>query len=138
PLQGKHALIACRDCHRGKQPIEFENFQKSTQGGQRCMSCHGHKDVHSNEITDAPKNKRGFREKDGKKVLVQTCLECHFTGGSMKITEEGIENVHGKRGRWPLVNGHKGVECDKCHKDNQFADTPAQCGVRCHEDSLHQ
>jgi len=138
PLRGKHAQADCRDCHRGKQPHDFENFEKSTNHGQRCMSCHRHKNVHNGEFTDLPKNKPVFREKDGKRVLVQTCLECHATEGSLRMTEEGIEGVHGKRGTWPLVGGHAKVECDKCHKDNQFADTPKQCGVRCHEDSLHQ
>ena len=143
-LQGKHGQIACRACHRGADggkpddPSDFENFQEKTSGGTRCMGCHRHKDVHNHEFTDMPKSKPVFKKVNGEKRLVQTCLECHFTGGSMKMTKEGIGGIHGKGGRWPLVGGHADVECDLCHEDNQFADTPKQCGVRCHEDSLHQ
>lgn len=138
-LTGKHAQIECRKCHRGNKPFEFENFEKKTDRGRRCMGCHRHENVHNGEFTDVPKSKPVFRQgPDGKRMLVKTCLECHTRGGSLIMTEEGIEEIHGKRGRWPLVGGHNGVECDKCHKDNQFADTPQQCGVRCHEDSLHQ
>jgi hypothetical protein len=144
-LQGKHGQIQCRKCHRGSDggkpdgPYDWEDFRTVTNHGQKCMSCHRHKNVHNGEFTDKPKSKPVFRKNsEGEKELVQTCLECHFTGGSLKMTREGIDGIHGKGGRWPLKGGHLDIECDKCHENNEFKDTPAQCGVRCHEDSLHQ
>jgi Cytochrome c7 and related cytochrome c len=141
PLQGKHGVIACRECHRGKEPYQWERFEKTTNHGQRCMSCHEHKNVHNNEFTDQPKSKAVYkRSATGGRELVQTCLECHFTSGTTRMTKEGSDRIHGPRGRWPLTGEHARIatQCEKCHLDSQFRDTPKQCGVRCHEDSLHK
>lgn len=139
PLQGKHGLIACRSCHRGKEPYEWERFVDKTNHGQACMSCHEHVNVHNNEFTDKPKSKPIYKKSaTGQRELVQTCLECHFNSGSTRMTKEGSDRVHGPKGRWPLTLEHAGVACEKCHKDSEFKDTPKQCGVRCHEDSLHK
>ena len=40
--------------------------------------------------------------------------------------------------RFPLTEGHKGVECAKCHPGNVFENTPLQCGPKCHPDDLHK
>ena len=121
-----------------QKAFEFEDFRKKTDHGHRCMGCHQHVNVHNNAFTDLPKSRPVFKTENGKKVLVQTCLDCHEMGGSKKMTGSGNESIHGKNGRWPLVGGHKEVPCRKCHENDQFEDTPKQCGVRCHQDSLHQ
>jgi hypothetical protein len=54
------------------------------------------------------------------------------------MTKEGSDRIHGPDGSWPLKFEHAKVECEKCHKDSEFKDTPKQCGVRCHEDALHK
>jgi len=142
PLQGKHALIDCRKCHRGKEKWEWERFVDSTKHGTRCMGCHEHVNVHNNEFTDRPKGAKPLWKKgpSGQRELVQTCLECHFTPGSVRMTKEGSDRIHGPEGRWPLKYEHAKVrtQCEKCHPNSEFKDTPKQCGVRCHEDSLHQ
>jgi hypothetical protein len=132
-LTGKHAQIACRKCHRGKKAYDWERFPKA-DGGKRCMGCHEHTHVHADQFTDLPK-KRAPKGPDGKRL--QTCLDCHSDPGSMNIKREAVESIHGKRGRWPLTRGHEGVACVKCHTDVEYKDTPKECGVRCHEDSLH-
>jgi hypothetical protein len=132
-LTGRHEQIACRKCHRGSKPFDWERFPKAEQG-RRCMGCHEHEHVHANQFTDLPKAKAPTGP-DGKKV--QTCLECHSTAGSMNIKKAAVEAIHGKAGRWPLVRGHADVKCVQCHADVEYKDTPIECGVRCHEDSLH-
>lgn len=62
PLTGKHAQKACRQCHRGKDPAQFERFASGTD----CMGCHEHSRVHA----DAAHPK-------GKFTNVQ-CASCHF------------------------------------------------------------
>jgi hypothetical protein len=60
-LAGKHATIACRACHRGKRPDDFENFLGSTS----CLACHEHRNVHADALHPT-----------GKYSDTQ-CLSCH-------------------------------------------------------------
>ena len=134
-LTGKHARLDCRSCHRGKKPFEFEDFSgKGIRSDRGCMSCHQHETVHQRQFTDKPKSVAVM--KDGE--LVQTCVECHKQGGRMDIGRGAVSGIHGLQGRWPLLGEHKGVDCGACHVNDEFVDTPKQCGVRCHQDSLHQ
>lgn len=132
-LEGKHKRTKCRSCHKGRQPYDFLNVSDATNKGKSCMGCHEHKNVHNGDFTDKPKRNKVMR--DGKRV--KTCLECHKNGGSMEIGREGVKEYHGTNGSWPLVAGHKKVKCVDCHINDEYKDTPVQCGVRCHTDSLH-
>lgn len=137
-LAGKHARIGCDKCHRGG-PKNFENHRKKTDNGRRCMSCHQHEGVHANQYTDLPKS-RAPKGPDGKRM--QTCLECHAQPGVMRINTNTkfYREIHGKAGKWPLTDNHALVACAKCHEADavEFKDTPAQCAVRCHKDTLHE
>jgi hypothetical protein len=135
-LAGKHARIECRACHRGKNPSDFENFRNATQSGKRCMGCHQHKLVHQGEHTDLPR-------KQAKAMGKATCLDCHTTPGTIDITKDSPAFVehHGPKSEWPLKDNHALVACEKCHQGDggtEFKDTPRQCGVRCHQDTLHE
>jgi hypothetical protein len=140
-LEYKHAEVACRQCHRGKDPSDFENFQDliDKNGKVNCMGCHAHKKVHSDP--DHP---------DGK-YKVSQCLGCHMHPGDPTI-RKGKDNqladaahnpVHGT---FPLVKGHKDVPCNNCHtgrdKKNKtsFSSVKPNCNAagQCHEDSLHK
>lgn len=135
-LTGKHARLGCRECHRGKQPFQFENFQsKQIRNDRNCMSCHEHENVHQRKFVDTPPGAKPVM-RDGQKV--QTCLECHEMAGKVQISREAVEPIHGVNGRWPLTRKHKGVDCAQCHPNDEFVDTPKQCGAVCHEDSLHE
>jgi class III cytochrome C family protein len=116
-LTGKHALVACRACHRGKTPDEFERFEAKTVG---CMGCHQHAVVHE----------RKFKDSD--------CLTCHKTPGSVEYTAGAVDKFHGPRAQFPLNGAHLKVTCDKCHKNNQWKGISMECGPTCHEDSLHR
>ncbi len=123
PLTGLHAQITCRACHRGKGPAEFEDFK----GDTLCMDCHQHKQVHEKKFNNGQ------------------CLGCHVGAGKIAVNEQKLEQVyHGPNSNFPLVKEHKGVPCQDCHTGRSkagrttFEKESPECGVRCHEDSLHQ
>jgi hypothetical protein len=62
PLDRAHADLACRDCHRGSAPDDFERFAKP----KSCKGCHAHAKVHA----DAQHPKGRFTDRE--------CLMCHF------------------------------------------------------------
>ena len=115
-LTGKHERAACRSCHRGKSPSDFERFDIKTG----CMSCHKHKQAH------------------GGKFKADQCLTCHEEGGSKKMRGDALEIYHGEQSRFPLRGSHAGVQCQMCHANDVYKDTPRECGVSCHQDSLHR
>ncbi len=125
PLQGKHAKVSCRSCHRGSGPAEFEKF---TTGGADCMGCHEHAAVHD------------------KKWKSNQCQNCHKPG-DINVNEGNLEKIyHGPNSNFPLVKEHKDVGCKECHTGQNakkkgkvvFEHEDPECGARCHEDSLHQ
>ena len=134
PLKGKHARVSCRDCHRGKKPYDFEKFpSKIITEVSGCRSCHEHKDVHPQEgFPDTPPRRKK------KKGALQTCVECHKMAGVKEISKAAVKGIHGSGGSYPLTGGHAGVKCGQCHINDEFKDTPKQCGTRCHQDSLHE
>ncbi len=116
-LTGKHSQLGCRECHRGKNPADFERFDPKTVG---CMGCHAHENVHNREFEDSK------------------CLDCHQMAGIKDLTEGSVDNYHGPESRFPLVQGHADVACEKCHINDVYLNTPLQCGARCHQDELHK
>ncbi len=115
-LTGKHAKTDCRSCHRGKSPADFERFDIK----KGCNSCHRHENAHGGKFTG------------------DQCLTCHQEGGSKKQKKESVEVFHGESSRFPLRGGHAGVQCQLCHVNDIYQETPAECGGSCHEDSLHR
>lgn len=117
-LTGRHASATCRSCHRGQRADDFERFNPDTIG---CMGCHAHEKVHNGERADA------------------TCLDCHRTAGQKKIKKSAVAVFHeGDEATFPLVQGHSGLECARCHKQSSSGSTSKACGDRCHQDSLHR
>jgi hypothetical protein len=50
---------------------------------------------------------------------------------------ERVKIGHGPGKPFQLVDGHKNVECKKCHKNDNYRDTRTLCAA-CHEDRLHK
>jgi hypothetical protein len=115
-LTGKHAATACRSCHRGKTPSAFERFDIK----QGCMSCHRHENAHGGQ----------YKQNE--------CLKCHEAGGKKTMRDEALGTFHGESSRFPLRNAHAGIKCTMCHVNDVYKETPMECGVSCHEDSLHR
>jgi hypothetical protein len=124
-LKGRHGEVGCRSCHRGSSPKDFEKLGNPTD----CKGCHAHKNVHADE--------------DPVKFGSGKCLGCHDAPGIRNVCggrnkKDCIDQFHGPKTRFPLVKGHKFVECEECHKGGKFGGTPMECGEGCHEDSLHK
>ncbi|MCX5741825.1 MAG: hypothetical protein NT062_04910 [Proteobacteria bacterium] len=115
-LTAKHTTVKCRDCHRGKSPSDFEKFE--IKNG--CMSCHRHKVAHGGQYKN------------------NECLTCHQEGGTKTMRKDALEVYHGETSKFPLRNGHANVKCTLCHVNDVYEGTPRECGVSCHEDSLHK
>ena len=126
-LTGAHAGADCKLCHRGKGPAEWEHLESlvtKVKGSKvvqvDCMGCHRHENVHQKQYTS------------------DKCLECHKMAGIRKTNNAAVNEFHGPSSKFPLTDGHRGVECGKCHPNNDFRDTPNQCGPKCHADQLHK
>ena len=98
-LQGTHASLRCRSCHkesliRAKNQLQErgKNLSRTFLGldGSACLSCHV--DEHQGQFAD-----RG-------------CETCH---AQEKWTEGSL--FRHDRARYPLVGKHRQVACNKCH-----------------------
>lgn len=89
PLAGKHAAVACRDCHK------TENF-KTPVAFARCLDCH--KDEHGGQFA---------RRADG-----GDCRACHDESGWKPARFTVADH---SRGAYPLTGKHAAVACGKCH-----------------------
>jgi hypothetical protein len=125
PLQGKHAGIACSQCHtaahinRAIRPlIRMKDLGQTFLGlSPECTSCH--QDPHRGQ-------------------LGQNCLQCH----NFVDWKAATKFDHNKT-RYPLTGLHLQVACEKCHTaekpggEARFAGLPfAKCGD-CHADPHH-
>ncbi len=126
-LTGAHAGADCRACHRGKNPSEWEHLetlvqkvpgQKSTQVD--CMGCHRHENAHQKQYTS------------------DKCLECHKMAGVRESKPRAVNEFHGPSSKFPLTEGHRNVDCTRCHPSNVFTNAPKECGPKCHADELHK
>jgi nitrate/TMAO reductase-like tetraheme cytochrome c subunit len=111
-LEGKHRLVACKECHKGKMttPVKHET----------CTDCH--KDFHEGQF-----------DKGGKKP---DCKTCHSIYG-FKPAEYGIEKHN--QGKFPLKGAHLATSCTDCHLKEgkwKFRNMGERC-VDCHE-NIHK
>ena len=120
-LTGRHSEIACRTCHGGSSPGDFEKLTSLVQGGAvACMGCHTHESVHKKQFQNGE------------------CLRCHLVAGKNKFRKEAVDRFHGPASRFPLNEGHARVACEKCHVNDVYEGTPVECGPACHGDDLHK
>lgn len=112
PLEGKHATVACEQCHQSgdfKKPIPFA----------KCTDCHK-PDPHKGQFT---KRAGGIE-----------CSNCHTVQGWKPSTFTVKEHA---TSAYPLQGGHARVACDKCHipkgKDTVFKVKFDKC-TECHMD----
>jgi hypothetical protein len=122
-LEGKHARLACRECHQPSKIKDPEVMKKTFQTylglDTKCLSCHD--DYHQN-------------------TLSVSCTDCH-TQDEFKPASK----FNHDQSKFPLRGAHKNQECVECHKVSkkngrdfqQFANVPHQTCTSCHED-VHQ
>jgi hypothetical protein len=100
-LKGKHAQKSCRDCHF-KKVDENKFVQIFTDRKPNCEGCHT--DVHQKQFST-----NGTTD----------CTSCH--GGFENWKADKFD--HNKT-QFKLDGGHRGVDCKKCHHDNNSANIP--------------
>lgn len=96
-LVGKHQNVQCRDCHK---KASLSSLTPQFRGiSTQCNSCHN--DVHGGQF-----------QKDN----VTDCARCHSPNSW------GSENFDHDKTNFKLDGKHKGVSCDKCHKETLSTD----------------
>src|SRR5271165_1700408 len=104
PLVGAHATLECSQCHVGGRYAGTP---------VDCYSCH---------VNDFNSAKNPNHVTAG---FPHDCLLCHSF-----VTWQGATFNHNST-PFPLTGAHVSVQCSACHKNDQFASTPAACGS-CH------
>jgi nitrate/TMAO reductase-like tetraheme cytochrome c subunit len=118
-LEGKHAVIECKDCHRPENIASATLRKKGNTFlglGRECLSCH---------------------ENYHQGTLSNNCLECH----DMKAFKPASKFDH-KKTQYKLSGKHVQVDCKECHtivtkndrQFQQFSDVPHNDCVACHTD----
>jgi len=104
-LTGKHAALACKQCHLNGQYAGTPSA---------CASCH---QSDYNKTTDPNHKLAGFPT---------DCSICHTTAGWSPSSFD-----HSKSG-FPLTGAHKTTPCMKCHVNNNYTTVPKDC-YSCHK-----
>ena len=112
PLTGRHAALACADCHdRAARAREREAHLAPGRGAPReCGSCH--RDPHEGALGTA-------------------CASCH---GAAAWSGEPLRFDHARDTSFPLDATHGALPCASCHADRRFAARATRC-EGCHEDA---
>jgi Cytochrome c7 and related cytochrome c/Seven Residue Repeat len=106
PLTGKHAAVACAQCHTNN------NFQSTSTD---CYSCH---QADFNTTTSPPHVSSGFPT---------DCSICHTTAGWNTST------FNHNATKFPLTGAHVSVNCAQCHVNNDYSgDLKVDC-IGCHQ-----
>lgn len=114
PLMGKHAQVACVDCHEKKG--SFTNYHPKAES---CTDCH--QDVHDRQFVARYANR---------------CETCHNVDG---FTPSTFTLVRHRQTRFDLGGAHVAVACTDCHKQSrpraphQYVFEQRSC-VTCHRD----
>jgi Cytochrome c7 and related cytochrome c len=91
PLLGKHAAVACDECH-----VPAGTATQYKIAFAKCLDCH--KDVHNGQFAAAPYKNQ--------------CETCHIVDGFQPSTFTIAEH---QKSRFPLAGAHMAVDCAECH-----------------------
>jgi hypothetical protein len=109
PLLAAHARLDCAACHREQRPWEYATTPAE------CGNCH----LETYQQTLNPNHvAAGFSRR---------CEDCHLVTAS---SWRGARFSHPER--FPLVGGHGGLACARCHTGGDYAGTSSAC-VSCHQ-----
>ncbi len=122
-LEGKHARLACRECHKASRIQGSEAANLSTKDLNRtylglspkCSSCH--EDIHRGQLSGE-------------------CASCHDS-----LNWKNAPKFDHARARFTLTGAHEKLACDKCHQKSEDANPvvkyrgiPYQDCSPCHKD----
>ncbi len=108
PLQGKHAGLACADCHLGARAVA--DLQATLQD---CFSCHQADDAHEGRFG-------------------QDCARCHTPDDWQQATFDH------SLAAFKLTGAHVQVDCVQCHVNDVFQGTPQDCFSCHQADDAHE
>ncbi len=108
PLLGKHAQVACEDCHPGAR-----NISDLRDTPQDCYACHAQDDVHQGQFG-------------------QDCAACHQVNDWRQATFDHSLTA------FPLDGAHARLTCEQCHPNRQFKGTSTACAACHAEPVYHQ
>ena len=104
PLTLGHSGIDCTDCHKGG------NYSSTSPD---CVSCHNQDFVATTNPNHAASN------------FPLTCSNCH-------TVNPGWKPASFDHSKFPLTQGHSGINCTDCHKGGNYSSTSPDC-VSCHK-----
>jgi len=106
--------ITCTSCHSS----DFTQFDLQT-----CVTCHS-------SGPDDPGGKRNAFIQEHQAQFGTACLDCH--DGVDRFSDFDHSRI------FPLDGKHAEIQCDACHQNKVFKDTPVEC-VGCHaEPEIHK
>jgi len=113
PLLGVHAQIHCNDCHESSSNLQFNRI------GNDCYVCHQADYL----ATTSPNHiAAGYSTE---------CRQCHDVAAFGWGGANGILHDF-----FPLVEGHDINDCNQCHTNDNFTNTPTDC-FACHQDDYN-
>ncbi len=108
PLVGRHAGVACRDCHPRATGHTFRAVPAD------CADCHR---AEALSAAVHPPHTSG--------VFATRCVDCH--------TPYGWRPAQVRHDRyWPLTGAHRAALCGDCHVAGRYAGTDRDCAA-CHQ-----
>lgn len=107
PLLGIHAQIGCTDCHVSESGLQFNRL------GNDCFNCH----LQDYMATTSPSHTEAGYSTD--------CIDCH----DVNAFDWGGNVLHDF---FPLVKGHDIADCNQCHTNPTYSNTPSDC-FACHQ-----
>ncbi len=124
PLVKGHKGVPCGDCHTGRSKKGQTTFDKIPADCNASGKCH-EDSLH-----------RG--------TLGEDCVACHSSGtwDALKFDHDKPfpDDAKGEVKAFPLKGAHRDNDCEDCHPQRKFAETPATCAAEgCHaEDDAHK
>lgn len=109
PLEGKHRLIKCEDCHLLKSGKTGLLSFRYTGLALECYQCHS--TPHGGEVSI-------------------NCQLCHTQTG---WTGKHLLFNHNRDSKFKLLGSHIDVACEKCHTQKIYKPQPTEC-AGCHQD----
>ncbi len=110
PLTGKHAALACQDCHSGAANNQYVGTPIT------CIGCHRADFTNTSNPGHAG---AGFST---------NCVQCH----SASAMSWNAPFDHNSLTPFPLTGAHQSVPCASCHQSGSFKSTPTDC-YPCHK-----
>lgn len=104
-LTGLHVNVDCYTCH-----LDARSLVDLQETPTDCYSCHHETDPHLG-------------------ALGADCTTCHSVDGWLPTSFK-----HDTMTRFILTGKHVDVECEECHADRQYVNTPTEC-VDCHREA---